>query len=151
MAEPLSSWYVPQYRSLQGPPCETPHQTPQETWAAGFLETAAWRGAWWTRAGIKRCLMDKSRDSLSPKKWGTAGLPCLLKASRATNQASCEEDQALQSQPGFKWNSDYSGMHILTKEVQQVFENVLFKKLFASTTKFLGFLPKNGVLNAAAH
>lgn len=43
------------------------------------------------------------------------------------------------------------GVHIRTKEVQQVFENVLFKKLLASTTscKILGFLPKNGVLTTA--
>lgn len=48
-------------------------------------------------------------------------------------------------------NSDYSGVNILTKEVQQVFEKVLFKKLLASRTtcKFLGFLPKNGVSNTA--
>lgn len=50
-------------------------------------------------------------------------------------------------------NWDYSVIYILIKQVQQVFKNLLFKQLFASTTscKFLGFLPKSDVSNTALH
>lgn len=79
---------------------------------------------------------------------------------RATNDVSCEEDLACEqyamlckASMDLKETWDYSVIYILIKQIQQVFKNLLFMKLFASTTtwKFLGVLPKNGLSNTALH
>lgn len=107
------SWYVPQCRSLRGPPSETPHQTPRETWGAGFLGTAAWKDGWGTRAEIT--VTKEMRHS-----WAT----CLAARPQGPlTRPLCKASLSL---------NENSGVHILTKGVQQVFENALFKKSLAS-------------------